>query len=212
METLTKTQFKPILISTDKEGIANRLKSAHGIAEQLNQRLGNLEEFLGHDLKEKEKLDILKKGRGSFIKLLKKQFKFPNATDEFNLQALGKENEFESVSRTMSNVISLFVAYDFELIDGKVKLSEEGQLAIEKDCKTYTSNEKQNEIFKLATDLCENLNVMHSKSFLDVSNMYQIERPIKLIRLSKEPGQKKFIPDGRVISLYKSDGSMSNPY
>lgn len=213
METLTKTTFEPKLIFTDEEKIEQSIKSAEGIAEQLNDKLSAAEEFLGHKLTDDDILDLLKKGAGSFMRLLRKQFQFPNASDEFNLEALGKEKDFESVKSKLSSIVQLFGAYGYELQNGSVKLAENGREVIHKEYKFYTENLRQNEVYELALELCEKLNFAYDQNYIDTSNMYQIEKGIDLISLPLyKPGKKAFIPNHKAILSYREDGARKSIY
>lgn len=211
METIEKTKFKPILIHTDKERIEQSIKSANNIADQLNEKLNLVEAFLGTPLSETDKLDILNKGTGSFMRLLRKQYQFPNATDEFNVTSMGKEKEFEPTKKALSNIVSLYAAYDFELTDGHVKLSNKGKQAIEKANKVFTTNEKQNEAYELALKVSENLNTAFNQGFIDKSDLHQIERGLKLAKLPTLGGDK-ISPNTRFISSIRKDGGVSSMY
>lgn len=211
METITKEKFKPILIYTDVERLEAVFNAAKNTANQLNEKLITVENYLGSSLSDTDKLEILEKGEAPFMRLLRLQFKFPNATDLFNVTSLGKENDFEPTKAVLGNIVPLFKSYKFTLVNGAVVLSEEGTKTIEAKQKFFTENDKQNEVYEYAFDLCEKLNLADEKGYIQKSNMHQIATNIDLVKIPVY-GEQIFIVNHKAILSYRQDGSIGPMY
>lgn len=211
METITKQEFKPVLIYTDVERLEAVLNAAKKTANQLNEKLITIENYLDISLSDADKLEILQEGKEPFMRLLRLQFKFPNATDLFNVTSLGKENDFESTKAVLGNIVPFFNSYKFELVNGAVVLSEEGTKTIEAEQKFFTENEKQNEVYEYAFDLCEKLNLAKEKDYIQNSNMHQIATNIDLIKIPVY-GEQIFVVNHKAILSYRQDGSRGQMY
>jgi hypothetical protein len=204
---MTKTEFKPVLIFTDEERTEKNLKQAENNCNQINEKLKSAIKYLGVEVSEKEQLEILENGVNSFLEIFRKQFQFPKATDDFNVKALGKEANFEQAKKEVSGIDILFKSYGIVFKNGIVEISEPGKIAIEENSKSYTQNEKQNEVYDFAVDICKKLNEAHTLGFIDNSNKYQIENNFNILKIPVYGQDKSFIPNKNEILSYKNDGS-----
>lgn len=212
METLEKTDFKPILISEDRGRIEQTLEAAKKRALDINVKLRLAVAFLENEPTTEEKEQILNEGVEAFLKLFRKEFQFKNASDDFNIKALGKEDSFKNIINEITGIDSNFKSYDFNYEDNIVRLSNEGIKKIEESFKVYTRNEKQNEVFNYASNLCEMINKGFEDGYIDSQSKYQIANFIDIIKIPVYEQKKDVIPVVNVILSYNEDGSKRNIY
>lgn len=200
-------EFTPVLMYVNHEKIDGEMKNAKEHAERINSGLAQLEKFLEKDLTDQEKIQLLENGPGYLHEKLKEQFQFPNATDQFNLEAMGKVEEYTRMKHLTSNIHAAFHAYDFEVNDGEVVLSENGSEAIIEKNTHSTQNDAQSEAFKLAEKLVKDLNKAKDKEWITRYDLEQVKRSIKIINLD---GQK-FVPNySNISTMNEGGGFMSN--
>lgn len=198
-------EFTPVLMYVDHEKIDVLMKSAKETEERINNGLSQLETFLGNEIDDQERLSLLKNGGAYLHQKIKEQFQFPNASDQFNLESMGKVEEYEQMKKVLSNIWAAFQSFNFAVEDGKVFLSEEGKEAIITKNTHSTQNDAQTQAFKLAEKLSKDLNKAVEKNWIGNFEVEQVKRGILIINTQG----KNFVPNYRKISVMRSDGSVS---
>src|SRR5690554_4906401 len=124
METMTK--FEPKLLQRNDERIARSITEAKQNADLVTEDLSTISEFIGLPLSDSEKLDLLsKKDFEEVMDQVRAQYQFPNATDAFNLEAMGKDAS--RVERAYKRSAQLSGQYAYDIKDSKAELSKEAE-------------------------------------------------------------------------------------
>ncbi|MRI02095.1 hypothetical protein GH721_16240 [Kriegella sp. EG-1] len=202
----TSKNDKPVLMFTDNAKIETLYNSATGISDKLNHALIEAEQLLSTSFNDDEATEVLEKGFNHVMDLLRKQFQFPNATDEFNLTSMGKS--IDQAKKALSASGSNFNAYGFIVKDGKVILSEEGKNEIQESAKFYTENHCQNEAFELSKILARNLNLALTKGLIENG---ETDRMNNMLKIVKREGNG-FTPNHTVINRITENGQFRSMY
>ncbi len=191
MTTTTDKEFKPQLLYKDESRIKEILKQSDDTSEKLNQALDVATNFIGGDLNDEDKENILLGGFDKAMEMIRAKYQFPDADDEFNLKSMGKDAE--PVELALRSSKSLYRGFEYDTLNGKVILSGNGKKNIEEGACTYTKNEAQNAAFDLAKRICKNLNEAMSYGFIDSSDQTPIAQGVKLTKYSTET--KNYVPN-----------------
>lgn len=174
-------EFTPELMYVDQKRIDALIKSADDFTEKINSRFRIVESLLEETLPDKELLRLAKEGIPFLNEKLKDSFQFKNASMEFNLEAMGKTQEYEAVRKTLMNSTGFITAYDFEILKGTTKLTNKGQKAIVESNTHCTKNEAQNRALKLAERMVKNLNEAMKEGWVGNFDVSDIERGNSLV-------------------------------
>ena len=210
MNTVTekKTEFKPILLHKDEKRIQNSLKQADENAEKLNAALEEALQFVDDNLTDSGKEALLKDGFKHAMELVRKNYQFPKADDDFNLKSIGKDPE--PAKRALLSAPAWFSGFKYAVKGGKVILSAEGREEIVQRCCSYTEHEKQNEVYNDAKGICEVLNKAYVKGYIKADNQTPIQNGIALVKFVG--GESPFIPNPKIIQRYRPDGGIESFY
>ena len=153
-EPTTKEVFKPILLYTDNKNKAGLMDSYSSSIELHNILISESETLLKRKLAKKEIQALLKNHIefSEYVKsLIRNEFQFPSSDEEFNLRALGFS--FDKLDSAVSNIQDN--TYKYLIDEGKIIADSKQIIAIDDQCKIYTKNEKQNQVFETAKSLKE---------------------------------------------------------
>lgn len=142
-EVITEDQF----LWKDEKSIKQEKSNMVSANLNLNKFINEARSILGE--LSKEQMIKLKDEKYNYLeKEVKKLFQFPNATDEFNLSALGIDiRPFKKY-----NVIS-WKAYEYDIIDGEFILKED-QPILDK-YHAYADNTQKKEMLRIANTIVE---------------------------------------------------------
>ena len=84
------------------------------------------------------------------------KFQFPNATETFNLEALGVA--FAPIDKALTEISN--VNYHFELVNGSFDEMQSELDRIRSEADIHTANERQAEAVTISKDICEGLNML----------------------------------------------------
>jgi len=187
----TDKEFKPQLLYKDESRIKEILKQSDDTSEKLNQALDVATNFIGGDLNDEDKENILLGGFDKAMEMIRAKYQFPDADDDFNLKSMGKDTE--PVKKALMSSKSLYRGFEYGTLNGKVTLSGNGKKNIEEGECTYTKNEAQNAAFDLAKRICKNLNEAMSSNFISASEQTPIAQGVKLAKYSNKT--KNYVPN-----------------
>ena len=152
-ETTTSTENKPELLWEDKQAIVLSEKEAVKTLIAINQFLREAKSILG-PLTDEQKMILIQR-RVEFVREeITKQFQFPNAAFDFNMQALGKDlTQIEKLDIELrkNHPIS---AYEFEINDDGEFILKDDQPIYEKH-RYYLDSDKKKVAMELANALIE---------------------------------------------------------
>ena len=114
----------------------------------LNDFISSTETKLKTSFSQEEKVKLKDNAEGFLKSWIRQFYDFPNASDKFNIEALGVD--LEGISQEFKNKSKLWSKYPYLLEEGVFKLNTE---AIQEKYTTYTSNEFQSEALEIAQEL-----------------------------------------------------------
>jgi hypothetical protein len=129
-----------------------------------NSKIEKAEEFLKRKLTDDEKQTFMKIGFAFVMSELRKDFQFPNATDDFNLQAAGID---VSGIRQDLQAMPHLTHFDTEIVDGLFVVSQKAKDNALEAATVYTENEKQNKVFEIAKRLEAAFNELEDLELMD---------------------------------------------
>lgn len=206
----TVKEFTPVLMYVDHERIDASTKSANEFAEKINTRFRLVEDLLDKKLQDEYLLRLAKEGIKFLDGELAKLFQFKNATKQFNLEAMGKVQEYENAKKALMNFTGFITAYDFEIKEGVAKLSSKGEKAIIEMNTHYTKNDAQNEALELAKSMVKDLNKGIDLNLIQGANKTDIMRGNPLVKVAER--SRDFVPNFVNISRVREDGRMVSLY
>lgn len=169
--------FTPQLIWIDEQRIADSIKDYQSPVDAWNNFLPTVESKINRKLTENEKLTIMREQSNGILSILRPTFPFPNADDEFNLNALGLR-----ISDLLYSADRIPGGIDYvQFVAGKAVVSEDTIDRIKKSCHYYTSNERQNEALEIGTQLASMFDKAESLGLVDGYSKHQINKIISLL-------------------------------
>lgn len=144
-------KFTPVFLFQNEDRIKQAKENIERGSKHLNQFVALVENILNTKFDDNEKNELKKKEMAFIFDIVKPEFQFPKATEEFNLQALGIDltpvkDFYNKHSHSWKN-------QHFNLIEGEFMADEQlFKDEIEK-FSYYTTNQRQNEALKIAEDL-----------------------------------------------------------
>lgn len=162
---------KKVLIRVDKVAIKNTKERIITSLELLNQFVELTEDTIKTTFSDKEKI-ALKEGKIDFIKsYLKPKFMFPDASEEFNLNALGID--LKPIQDFLKTYKSRLDFLNPELKNGRFVIDDIDNLPEVKKYYYYATNDSQLKAYEEAKEVCKHLNALldsnaitHSQSSL----------------------------------------------
>ncbi|MEG9326550.1 hypothetical protein V6B16_01255 [Salinimicrobium catena] len=140
--------MKKQIIYTDHANIKKDNVQGKVQEKVLNDFITRAEEECKTTFTDEEKVELKNNAEGFLRAYLKKFYQFPNASDEFNIQALGVD--LNSLTNQFKGKAKNWNKYPYQIKEGLFTLDTE---AIEKRYTKYTSNEFQSDAVELANDL-----------------------------------------------------------
>lgn len=152
---------KEVLFRDERESLRESqvIKKA---LELVSQAIEISEDILKEKLTGVQKLEVIKDGRNFVQNELRKKYQFPNADDDFNLQAMGVNPE--PLYRFLKTNAIKWQGVHFEADKDEIKLSEVQPL-IERHT-YYLETERQKEALEIAQKLADVLNEANEKGFV----------------------------------------------
>ena len=151
-EPTTTEVFKPILLYTDDVNKASLIDSYSSNIELHNILISESETLLKRKLTKKE-INALLKNHIEFSEsvktLIRDSFQFANASEDFNLNALGLS--FDKLEIAVNNIQDN--DYKYLISEGKVIAEPKQIIAIDDQCKVWTKNSRQNLAYLVAVSL-----------------------------------------------------------
>ena len=191
MDTLTKSKsgFKAILLAKNEDRKINRINDHKATALKLKE-------------------DLLMGGFLKAMAMIRPDFQFPKADDTFNLKSMGKDPA--PVQEALKSVPAWYSKVHYQVKDGRVELAEGLIDLVDHECSTYTQNDKQNELYEIASGVCDNLNKAHKAGFIGRLDTGGIERSVTMVRWNA--ASQSFFPNPQHIRQIGADGGIKSMY
>lgn len=144
---------KKVLVFQNKVKIQNLEKEVLTATDKLNEFAELVAEIINRDLTDKELTEMIHTGKNFALNELKKDFPFPKAEDDFNLNAMGLINDFKQLERFEKTHGKEWQQFDFTAKKGKFE-PQKVQRIIEAE-RFYADTEEKQEILEFAHELVE---------------------------------------------------------
>lgn len=177
----TPNEFQPILMHTNENAIKSTLKNAEELAAKWNNVLKEAQALLKRNLTDNEKVEILEDRMDEVMTQLRNDFQFKNASDEFNIEALGIN--LKPIKDAFKQCMGRYDNDILEVKNGVVQVSEEGKARIEESAKLYTKTQHQNKVYEMAQKLSQNLNEALDMKILHLSSNPLLERAFDIVTM-----------------------------
>ncbi len=170
--TKTKDNFKPVLLFLDEHLRKKLIDRYNTNLEITNSFLSECETLLGRELTKAEINKAVKNPLefSEHVKtLVKSKFQFPQASTEFNLQAVGLSfGNLETALSMLSNEpLKSYIIDNGELIPEPKHID-----TLTEQAKIKTRNTKQNELLKIAKDLKKHAERLKELQVAFISNEF----------------------------------------
>lgn len=179
-------QFKKQFLYRDDQRIESSISDYQRSLDRVSGMFPKVEKVIKRELTDEEKIALAHDKANLVIEILKPQFPFPNADDEFNLQALGLN--IAPLLNELMNLPGIFCKCEVEnkrLIIGQTTLDE-----IEAVNTQYTENENQNKALALANRLIAGFEEAAAMNLVDAYGINKISQITKLLHNPIGSGNK----------------------
>lgn len=144
---------KKVLVFENKLRIQQLEKDLITATERVNEFARITAQVINRDLTDKELTEMIHSGKNFALNELKKDFPFPKAEDDFNLNAMGLIAEFRQLERFERTNHKLWQQFEFKAKNGKFE-PQKTQPIIEAE-RYYADTEEKQEILEFAHELVE---------------------------------------------------------
>lgn len=144
---------KKILVHENKSRIQQLEKDLITATERVNEFARITAQVINRDLTDKELTEMIHSGKNFALNELKKDFPFPKAEDDFNLNAMGLIADFRQLERFERTNAKLWQQFDFTAKNGKFG-PEKVQPVIEAE-RYYADTKEKQEVLEFAQELVE---------------------------------------------------------
>lgn len=144
---------KKILVHENKSRIQQLEKDLVTATEQLNEFVEMTAKIVNRELDDDELSELIHKGKNFALNELKKDFPFPRAEDDFNLNAMGLIGDFRQLERFEKTHGNQWRQFDFKAKSGKFE-PEKVQRIIEAE-RYYADTKEKQEVLEFAHELVE---------------------------------------------------------
>lgn len=144
---------KKVLVFENKLRINQLEKDLITATEQLNEFAEMTAKIINRELDDDELSELIHKGKNFALTELKKDFPFPKAEDDFNLNAMGLINDFKQLERFERTHSKEWRQFEFKAKKGKFE-PQKVQPIIEAE-RHYADTEEKQEILEFAQELVE---------------------------------------------------------
>lgn len=159
METKQKT-----LVKVDKIGIDHTKKAIQDRVDLLNGFVEVVEKNLKAKLTDAEKHSLKDEGIDFVMQWLKPKFKFPDADEAFNLQAMGID--ISPIQKYWDANRKRWRGLPVEIDKDSFTVPDVDNLTEVKRHYHYAKNKRQEKAFKEAKEICKALNELLDKGFI----------------------------------------------
>lgn len=142
-----------VLVFENKVRIAQLEKDLATATERINEFVEITAKVISRDLTDDDLTELQHSGKNFALNELKKDFPFPKAEDDFNLNAMGLIGDFRQLERFEKTNHKLWRQFEFKAKNGKFE-AEKVQRIIEAE-RYYADTEEKKEILEFAHELIE---------------------------------------------------------
>lgn len=185
METVVVEKVKSPVLGYNRDGIRLLTGQEMKKVNEINKAFEAVDEFLGEKPTEKQRKEILEKGYDFILDKIRAKFPFPNATDEFNYEAMGVDPT--PLKDVLYGIPNRHKSLEYADLNGIwVEITSEGHKAIKSKYEIVANTDKQREALEFAQELSELLNKYRwipSKLGFHNANFDGRERVAKILKV-----------------------------
>ena len=157
MTAEAKTEVKDPVLGYNRDGVRIMTEQESKKVNEINEAFQAVDDFFGEKPTEKQRKEILEKGEEYVMERLRAKFPFPNATEQFNFEAMGIDPS--NVRKAIRLIPSKYKFLNYGKLKGVwVEITEEGHEAIKSKYAITANTDKQKEALKFAEELSELFN------------------------------------------------------
>ncbi|MDF0706611.1 hypothetical protein [Flagellimonas okinawensis] len=185
MTAEAKTAVKDPVLGYNRDGVRIMTEQESKKVNEINEAFQAVDDFFGEKPTEKQRREILEKGYDFVLEKLKAKFPFPNATKEFNYEAMGVDPSPLESLLTVASKRHKFLEYS-ALNGAWFEITEKGHQAIKSKHAIIANTDKQKEALKFAEELSELFNKYRwipSKLGFHNANFEGKERVSKILKV-----------------------------
>lgn len=184
-------QFKPVFLFKENEHIRAKLGVMEGGILALKSFIQLVEGTIKMQLTNEEKTQLRDKGTDFIKESLKEKFPFREASEDFNLEALGMRDL--EISKNYYKLNSQkWQPYNFQLNeDGIFQITESDREKVNETFSYYTTNEKQNESLKIAESLVKLFDEAEQLGLVNYFGIKYISNICKSLAVDMHPVHKE---------------------
>ena len=200
----TKQQFKPIYLYSEDIRQKETLRLYDESISELNKLVQVCETVINGKLTNSQKIKIEGNGIPHIVTEVEGSFKFPNATREFNLDALGVD--LEPLYEQDLKFRSIKFKYTYKLLDGVFVRDEKQTNSIKTGCEVYSDNIKQNKLLDYCLKLEKIFNTAVDDNVISEYDLVSIVNAVGGLELVVKDNGKGYIAraDKKGIKTFKS--------
>jgi hypothetical protein len=181
---------KETLIRVDKNAIERTKQYLRTRTELLNKFVEVSENTLKANFDDKEKINLKDNGLDFVNEWIKPKFKFPDADDTFNLQALGID--LAPIRSFWDANQKQWKSLPVEINNGKFIIQNMDALPEVTKHYYYAKNERQEKAFKKATEICKALNRLLDKGLIIHGKERDISFGFEFVRFGTETNESDY--------------------
>lgn len=199
MNTETQTPVQAELLWVDEKNLKKEQINLLRSQTALNNFIKECKNVLNLELSDELKNQLKDVKMNALMIELKKQFSFPNATDEFNLQSLGVD--LNNAKRISSS--EYWELYQFELNDNGEFIATDNQKLFDQFY-YYATSQKRKETLELANKLVELSQDADGKGLLDYNHLGMVSLAFrKIVTIEGRPftSEAKLVVNKEAIAV-----------
>lgn len=174
-------KFKRKFLYKDVKSIEATIIKIKKGRDELNRFVEKVEQELKEPLSNKEKVDLKELGTDFLARKLRSKFIFKDASEEFNLQAIGIN--LKSLTEYYKLNCGHWKKYSYQIQSGKFEcLNIEDSPEVQKHIH-YTQNQKQNDALFMAQKISEIFETVMDKGYLRVRQIENIPSVTDLVEV-----------------------------
>lgn len=159
-----ETAVKQTLVRVDKTAINHTKEAIKNRVDLLNKFIDLSETTVKTKFTDKEKTSLKDEGINFVKQWLKPKFKFSDADEAFNLQALGID--LKEIQNYWNKNRKRWIGLNVEMHNGKFAINNLDDLPEVKRHYYYAKNERQEKALKEAMEVCNALNELLDKGLI----------------------------------------------
>lgn len=157
MTAVAKEAVKNPVLGYNRDAVRLLTEQVSKKVSEINEAFEAVDEFFDEKPTEGQRKELLEKEYDYVLEKVKAKFPFPNATEQFNFEAMGVDPT--PLKGVLSGISKKYKFLEYAALEGVwVGITSEGHKAIKSKYEIVASTDKQKEVYEFAKELCELFN------------------------------------------------------